>query len=223
MFYLYTRHESQKEIIKKIEEFNLNLRKQRHDFLNHLEVIYGLIDFNEIDEAKKYLELFEASVKINSLVDKVKNPYMSIIISSFAKKAESKGVRFELYGFNDFLKFPLSPIHTTTVMSNLLKNSLENCRINDCVYIETEIAHGYFYLKISNDGKPVEILHGENFSDWQEQIYQGNSSKGENRGAGMLIIKDILSQYDDCNLIVLNREKPSFMLKLKITEGTEYD
>ena len=221
MFYLYIKHENQKDTIKKMEEFNLSLRKQRHDFLNHLEVIYGLIDCNEIDEAKNYLGLIEASVKINSLIDRINNPYMSIIISSFARKAETKGVRFELYGFSDFSKFPLSPIHTTTIMSNLLKNSLENCEANDCVYVETEIVRGYFYLKISNDGKPIEIIHGENPADWQKEIFEGKSTKGKDRGVGLLIIKEILSQYEDCDLFVLNREKPTFMLKLKMVNGVK--
>jgi len=221
IIYLILKSENQNNEIQKIKEHNLELRKQRHDFLNHLEVISGLIDFNEIDEAKKYLELIEASVKIKSLIDKINNPYMSIIISSYAKKAEAKGVRFELYGFSDFSKFPLSPTHTTTIMSNLLKNSLENCEANGCIYIETEIIHNYFYLKISNDGKPIEIIHGENPSDWDKQIYQGKSTKGKDRGAGMLIIKEILSQYEDCNLCVLNRKNPSFMLKLKIIKGVK--
>lgn len=221
IIYLILKSDNQKFEIQRIEELNLELRKQRHDFLNHLEVIYGLVELNEIDEAKRYLESIESSVKINTLIDRINNPYISIILSSFARKAESKGVRFELYGFNDFSNFPLSPTHTTTIMSNLLKNSIDNCGENGCVYVETEIVQGYFYLTISNDGKPIEILHGESFSGWQEQIYQGKSSKGENRGAGMLIIKEILSLYEDCNLFVLSKEKPTFLLKLKMVAGDE--
>lgn len=216
IFYLYIKYENQNENIRKIEEFNLSLRKQRHDFLNHLQVISGLINYNEIGEAQKYLESIEASVKNTSLISKINNPHIGIIFSAFAMKAESKEVRFDLYGLNDFSQFPLSPTHAVSVLSNLLNNSLENCEKNGCVYVETEIVHGYFYLKISNDGKPIEIIHGENPSDWDKQIYQGKSTKGKDRGAGMLIIKEILSQYEDCNLFVLNRKPPTFMLKLKM-------
>ncbi len=136
-------------------------------------------------------------------------------------KAESKGVRFDLYGFNDFSRFPLSSTHAVTVISNLLNNALENCGPNGCVYVETEILHGYFNLKISNDGKPIEIIQVENPADWQEEIFRGKSSKGKDRGLGLLIIKEILAQYEDCSLIVLSSEKPTFMLKLKIAGGVE--
>lgn len=221
IFYLYLKYENQKDNIKKVEEFNLNLRKQRHDFLNHLQVIFGLIDCGEIDESLNYLKSIEASVKNKSLVYKTNNLHIGIVLSAFAMKAESKGVRFELYGLNDLSEFPLSTTHAVSVLSNLLNNSLENCEKNGCVYVETEIVQGYFFLTISNDGKPIETIHGENFYDWQEQIYQGKSSKGKDRGAGMLIIKEILSQYEDCNLFVLDREKPTFMLKLKIVGGVK--
>ena len=221
MIYLYLKYESQKETTKKMEEFNLSLRKQRHDFLAHLQVISGLIDCDDIDGAKEYLEKIEAATKNTSLISKTNNLHIGIVLSAFAMKAESKGVRFDLYGFNDFSKFPLSSTHAVTVISNLLNNALENCEVNGCVYVETEIVHDYFYLRISNDGKPIEIIHGENPADWQKEIFQGKSTKGKDRGLGLLIIKEILAQYEDCNLFVLNREKPSFMLKLKIAGGVK--
>ncbi len=184
-----------------------------------MQIISALINCNENNEAQKYLESIEASAKNKSLVYKTNDLQIGSLFSAFAMKAESKEVRFELYGLNDFSKFPLSSTHAVAVLSNLLDNALENCEKNSCIYVETEITHGYFYLKISNDGKPIKIIHGENFFDWQEQIYQGKSIKGEGRGAGMLIIKEILSQYKDCSLTVLSREKPTFMLKLKIIDG----
>lgn len=221
MIYLYLKYDSQKEIIEKIEEFNISLRKQRHDFYIHLQVIYGLIDCDEIEEALNYLKSIEASVKNKSLVYKTNNPQIGIVLSAFAMKAESKGVRFGLYGLDDFSNFPLSSTHAVTVLSNLLSNSLENCEKNGCVYVETEIDQNYFYLKVSNDGKPIEIIHGNNPADWQKEIFQGKSSKGEDRGLGLLIIKEILSQYDDCDLFIMDREKPTFMLKLKIVGGVK--
>jgi len=221
MLYLYLKYDSQKEIIEKIEEFNISLRKQRHDFFAHLQVIYGLIDLDETDEALNYLKSIEASVKNKSLVYKSNNPQIGIVLSAFAMKAESEGVRFELYGLDDFSNFPLSSTHAVTVLSNLLNNALDNCEKNGCVYVETEIDKNYFYLKVSNDGKPIEIIRGDNPDDWQKELFQGKSSKGADRGLGLLIIKEILSQYDDCDLLVLDREKPTFMLKLKLVGGVK--
>lgn len=89
--------------------------------------------------------------------------------------------------------------------------------------MENEISHNYFYLTVSNDGKPIEIIQGENPAEWQEEMFQGKSSKGRDRGLGLLIIKEILSQYDDCSIFVLEKMKPTFMLKLKLDGVTEND
>lgn len=221
MIYLYLKYESQKETTKKVEEFNFSLRKQRHDFLAHLQVISGLIDCDDMEGAKEYLEKIEAVTKNTSLISKTNNPHIGIVLSAFAMKAESKGIRFDLYGFNDFSKFPLSSTHAVTVISNLLNNALENCEANGCVYVETEVTHNYFYLKVSNDGKPIEIIQEEDPANWQKEIFQGKSTKGKDRGLGLLIIKEILTQYEDCNLFVLARENPTFMLKLNIIGGVK--
>ena len=38
-----------------LERLNSDLRAQRHDYLNHLQVVYGLMELEEYDELKTYL------------------------------------------------------------------------------------------------------------------------------------------------------------------------
>jgi two-component system, LytTR family, sensor histidine kinase AgrC len=50
----------QDEMIKgtlaQVEELNNTLRSQRHDFMNHLQVVYSLLELNEYPEAQNYLD-----------------------------------------------------------------------------------------------------------------------------------------------------------------------
>ena len=46
---------SYRESMENLEELNRRLREQRHDYLNHFQVIYGLLELNEYEEARKYL------------------------------------------------------------------------------------------------------------------------------------------------------------------------
>ena len=39
-----------------LEKLNQTLRSQRHDYLNHLQVVYGLMQLEEYEELEKYLE-----------------------------------------------------------------------------------------------------------------------------------------------------------------------
>ncbi|NLM09254.1 MAG: hypothetical protein GX213_00400 [Clostridiaceae bacterium] len=44
-----------KEALDSVENLYNSLRAQRHDFLNHLQVVYGLIEMDEYGEARNYI------------------------------------------------------------------------------------------------------------------------------------------------------------------------
>ncbi|MDF2908581.1 MAG: signal transduction histidine kinase regulating citrate/malate metabolism, partial [Herbinix sp.] len=44
------------ESMSNLEELNTRLRTQRHDYLNHFQVIYGLMELGEYEEAKGYID-----------------------------------------------------------------------------------------------------------------------------------------------------------------------
>lgn len=48
--------DSYRESMKNLENLNLKLRAQRHDYLNHLQVIYGLLQLGEYEDAREYME-----------------------------------------------------------------------------------------------------------------------------------------------------------------------
>lgn len=44
---------SLRESYQNLEKLNSNLRAQRHDYLNHLQVVYGLMEMEEYEEDRK--------------------------------------------------------------------------------------------------------------------------------------------------------------------------
>lgn len=49
-------NEMLREAFDQLDDLNTQMRKQRHDFLNHLQVVYSLVDMGENAEATKYIE-----------------------------------------------------------------------------------------------------------------------------------------------------------------------
>ena len=47
-------NEMLREAFDQLDDLNTQMRKQRHDFLNHLQVVYSLVDMGENAEATKY-------------------------------------------------------------------------------------------------------------------------------------------------------------------------
>ena len=44
------------ETVTQMSDLNVAMRVQRHDFLNHLQVVYSLIEMREYEEANRYIE-----------------------------------------------------------------------------------------------------------------------------------------------------------------------
>ena len=48
--------EELEEAYGQLESLNREMRAQRHDFMNHLQVVYSLIEMNESGEAMEYMD-----------------------------------------------------------------------------------------------------------------------------------------------------------------------
>lgn len=59
LLYFYSKLNQQYRILRenyvRIEGLNTELRAQRHDYLNQLQVVYGLMELKEYEELKRYL------------------------------------------------------------------------------------------------------------------------------------------------------------------------
>ena len=52
---LLNRTESLKESINNLSALNDKLRMDRHDYLNHMQIVYGLMELEEYEEMNEYL------------------------------------------------------------------------------------------------------------------------------------------------------------------------
>ena len=63
-----------KDSISQVETLNDRLRTQRHDFMNHLQVIYSLVEMEESDSAIKYIEKLHGNMRSRSLTPAHRSP-----------------------------------------------------------------------------------------------------------------------------------------------------
>ena len=83
---------SMEDSVKNLEALNTTLRAQRHDYLNHIQVIYGLLELKEYEEAKNYLDpVFKDIVKLSRAL-KTAQPAVNALMQAKLEVAEKKGI-----------------------------------------------------------------------------------------------------------------------------------
>jgi len=114
----------QQEKMRNMGEFNLALREQRHDFLNHLQVISGFIQINKTDKAKEYLLSLSDSLMASEGKGISLDSEVGMLLYSKKIKAERYQVTWnhKLELNMDMLAIPR--LELVRILGNLLDNAL---------------------------------------------------------------------------------------------------
>ncbi len=104
---------------------NNTLRAQRHDFLNHLQVVYSLIEMREYDEANRYIEQVYGQITAVSRSMKTANAAVNALLQVKAAACEKAGVHLTLAINSSWKDLPMEGWEMCKVLSNLIDNAID--------------------------------------------------------------------------------------------------
>lgn len=181
------------DTLSKLEEFNRTLRAQRHDFMNHLQVVYSLIEMDEYKDSKDYIEKIYNDIQKVSRVMKTSNPAVNALLQAKINACEKKGIKVELIVTTQLKDFKLPAWEFCRVLGNILDNSiyaLEEKGTEMSLRIEMYEDLKYFYFRVNDNGTPIP-------SGLLDKIFEpGFTTKGnKGEGMGLAISREIMDQY----------------------------
>lgn len=203
------------KMIKQTEDLNKKLRAQRHDFLNHLQVVYSLIEMNEHKEASVYIEkVYQDIQKINNVMKTSKTPINALLQAKVAD-CENKNIDTLINISSNLEKLIVPSWEMCRVLGNIIDNAIDASKNFKKSFIELSIYENldsYIFI-IKNNGQviPDNIIH---------KIFDaGFTTKCENgEGMGLFITREIVEKYN--GKISLNREKGTcFKIIIPIIES----
>lgn len=174
-----------------IDELNRKLRAQRHDFINHLQVVHSLIQLKEHDEAANYIaKTYEDIRQVGELL-KTANPAVNGLLAAKKQQAHEKNVELEFHITARLNNPPIPDWELCRILSNLLDNAIfAASEKNGTVHISLREDIHRVYFSIENPGDiDKKIL---------ENLYEpGFTTKGEKgTGMGLYIVKTTLDKYN---------------------------
>lgn len=174
-----------------MDALNLQLRAQRHDFLNHIQVVYSLLEMNESAEAADYLERIYSQLRTVSKVMRTKVTAFNALLQVKNAACEERGIRLELDIRTGLEGLSVPAWEICCIIGNLLDNAMDAIGSQKDGWIRLEVRETLrqFTFVISNNGPAIP-------ADLRESIFEpGVSTKGEGRGMGLSIVRKTLGEF----------------------------
>lgn len=198
------------QTIEAMSNLNITLRTQRHDFLNHLQVVYSLIEMEEYGEANEYIEQVYGRITAISRVMKTAVPAVNALLQVKAAACEQARVRMtlEITSKWETLENTMPAWEMCKVLSNLIDNAIDAmekqaAKKRQLTISLTENLRQYCFC-VSNSGTPIP-------EDMQESIFQpGITTKGEGHGMGLYIVRKTIRGRGGDITLESNAERTAF-------------
>ena len=189
---LLTQLDDMDDTIGAMSQFNNTLRAQRHDFLNHLQVVYSLIEMGEYQEANDYIEQVYGRITSVSRVVKTANPAVNALLLVKAAACEKAGIPVEVAITSKWetLENTLPDWEMCKVLSNLIDNAIDALagipQEQRCLKIALGENVKQYTFQVENSGAMIpETI--------RERIFiPGFTTKGDGHGMGLHIVRRTL-------------------------------
>ena len=177
--------------IEDLESLNNKIRAQRHDFLNHLQVVYSLMEMEEYREASEYIEKVYGAITALSRTLRTANPSINALLQVKIGACERAGIQVSLNIQSSWDHLPMPGWEMCKVLGNIIDNAmdaLEEVTDRQLSITLTEDLHTYRFI-IANNGPMIPVRS-------QKEIFKpGVTGKGEGHGMGLYIVRKTLEEH----------------------------
>lgn len=209
----YKNHDLE-DSLHNVEQFNATLRAQRHDYLNHFQVIYGLMELGEYEEAKKYLNpVFKDIMKVNRAL-KTSQPAVNALLQIKMEAAEQAGVDLYPEIKSELKELPMEAWNLCKILANLIDNSIyvltrESEEKEKNIHLDLAEDRDNYFFMIQNNGPEIP-------KDMQAKIFQMGvtSKKEEGHGMGLYIVAKIVKEAEGEIKLESTKNSTSFRIRL---------
>ena len=181
-----------------IEQYVDSLRAQRHNFMNQLHVITGLIELEKYDDVTHFVKVLNRDFheQIGFLSDKIKSSAMVGFFLGKFNEAKEEGVTLSMDPDSYFPNVEITQfIHSLLIsIGVMLDNAYEAVQLSETKEVS-------FYIHYNSDEKVVALRVSDSGSGMSDTVKQkvfdrGFSTKGPKRGYGLDTLQSIVHDYN---------------------------
>lgn len=189
------------------------LRLQRHDYMNHLQVILLQISNGKNEDARNYILGISNDDSSGITYFSTGNSYIDAILNTKKRRALKYDIQLTACIDSLLEDIELSDSEISSILLNIIDNAIDELKKHnkDYKYIHIDVYKEEYYhnISIKNNGSIIK--------DKKKIFELGYSSKGINRGYGLYAIKKLLESYN-CSIDVCSDDmETEFNIQVPIT------
>lgn len=210
---LRRRYDSLLESIGQMQKLNSELRSQRHDYLNHMQVVYGMVELEEYEELHDYLEpIYRDMMKIGKAI-RTSVPAINALLMAKMGEAEAAHIDFYVEVKSDLGHLRIEPWELCKVLSNLIDNAVTALAVKASdrkIVLEISEDREYYLFSVWDNGPPIP-------KDRQAAVFRpGFTTKQEpGHGMGLFIVTNVLRRNGGSILLKSDESETVFTVKLR--------
>ena len=205
---------------RNLEKLNSELRSQRHDYLNHLQVVYGLMELEEYEEIRRYLQpVYKDMLKTGKAL-KTAKPAINALLKAKMDEAGKRDIDFYIEVKSDLSGLHVEDWELCKVLSNLLDNAM--------TALEEQTGEKRIRLEISEDKEAYRFAVSNNGpaipGHMQSEIFKEGitTKKGEGHGMGLYIVMNVLKTYGGIMKLLSEKGETEFSFVLPKRKEEEH-
>mgnify|MGYP005846197289 CR=1 FL=1 len=193
-----------------------SIRSIRHDFVNHMQVLYGLIECGYFDKARDYIQSLLKETKLLDLTVRIANPALMVLFHTKWEQAKSKQIVMQFAECPDpFESIP--SIDLVKILSNLIDNAIDAAEMAEGekrIRIACRREDKQYIFEVENTGTEIS-------PEQREQIFTVGyttkpATKSCARGAGLPIVQAVVSKHAGSIEIVSEHGVTRFTVTLSL-------
>ena len=196
-----------------LEEYFEKMRADSHEYKNHLNAIYGVLQVGDYDQIKDLVKGYIQNVSNEDhLIElsKINNQLIRALIYSKISYATSIGINFKYYIKSSLKDISISDSELVIIMSNILNNAIEASSESYDKYVELTLSKkdNKYNIVVKNS------VNNEDVINVLEMFNYGYSNKGDERGIGLYNVKTIV--YNNGGEILVEVDENIFTMEINI-------
>lgn len=198
--------------LNNLEKLNIRLREQRHDYLNQIQIVYGLMELEAYKDAREYLRpVFKDIMKVNQAL-KTSEPAVNALLQAKLEEAERQGIDFYLEIGTQLGELKIEPWEFCKILANLIDNAVTAAG--------TKGTDGWVRLRMEETKEEYRLVvlnNGPEITEQQQKMIftRGYTTKsGEGHGMGLAIVASVLKEAGGKIYVNSSPQETSFAFTL---------